>query len=210
MRWFHVRPKDTEQAKSVNFPMNLKTTNRHFRKMTFDNPCTANNIRQTMTSRGTYIRDVLESRYLCCPVSGVDESETKSALGNLRCRQIEPASEQNNKVGEEAQSAGQELNTNQVKIDGQDRMAVSHVYSQFNSTEKSTKDNGLSLIETDKSPLLLVDELFSPPLMTNHIWKFQPARPLYFTQKERAVLEMKEDLVPDDVFAGLIWLAIER
>ncbi|KAL7536225.1 hypothetical protein ACHAXR_009552 [Thalassiosira sp. AJA248-18] len=200
MRWFHVRPKDTAESQSVNFPMNLKTTNRHFRKMTFDK-CTADNIRPSMTQRGTDIRRLLESRHLSCPISGVHDSETKNSINVSATRQnkqMTNASEQSvtTEVGV--------LKSDEVEGDG-----VTH--NKDRTDERGAKDGcRLPMVETGKSPLLLSESLFDQTVESKQMWRFQSARPLYFTEYEQSILEMKHETVSDDIFAGIIWLAIER
>jgi len=41
-------------------------------------------------------------------------------------------------------------------------------------------------------------------------WKFKAALPLYFTEREKAMLQMDADAISNDVLAGIIWHAIER
>jgi len=183
MRWFHCRPKKTGKHKIVNYPMNLKTTNRHFRKIKFDNKRTENNIRRSMTLHGACIREVLESRYLCCPVSEVP----KKIAGKYT--QLSAAS------------------SKKYKENTQKKVTYPNCHSQPHPNENrqvSNKERLLSMIETDEAPLLLSESTFT--LKPN----IQSARPLYFTKNERSLLETKDDTVPEDIFAGIIWLAVER
>jgi len=216
MRWFHCRKRsiDAEKSKFVNFPMNLKTTNRHFRKMAFDTKHTENSIRRSMTLRGTDIRRVLESRFLCCPISGVHNADMKNAKKVDARRQIKQMmnfGKQNDCLGKDNQSVV--VPSEKVKDYETGMMTANgHEKVRTNESKKVAKEKySLSMIETGQSPLLLSESLlFGPTRKSKHMWNFHPARPLYFTGNERSILEMKHDTVPDDVIAGIIWFAVER
>ncbi|KAL9184182.1 hypothetical protein ACHAXT_002268 [Thalassiosira profunda] len=158
MRWFHVQPKPTSDTQVVNYPMNVITTNRHYRKMMFDDESTEEGVRRSMTQHGTQIRRALESRKFSCAVPG---------SGSFK--QTDPG----------ARSGS--------------------------GPDPASKPRHVA--ETGESPLLLSDALFE---QRKEIWQFPAAYPLFFTEAERAVLEIDDRTVPYDVFAGIIWFAVER
>jgi len=202
MRWFHCRRKDTAENRSVNFPMNLKTTNRHFRKMKFDERVTTDNIRQSMTLRGTNIRQVLESRYLSCPILGVHNPVIRNAMKNDVGQQ---------QTGDLCVQNASTIKDNFEITQTDDSMSAS-IFNQDTCGQDKTNTSAkssLSLMESHESPLLLSESLLSQRMMaeSKRVWEFQSARPLYFTQYERSILH---DNVPDNVIAGIIWFAVER
>ncbi|KAL7546967.1 hypothetical protein ACHAWF_010290 [Thalassiosira exigua] len=250
MRWFHVRPRDTSEGKSINYPMNLKTTNRHYRNMTFHDDNTTENIRCSMTRHGKVIRRVHESRFLSCPISGVNDSEKKYANeaneGLQQARQANATYGQKENMCTEIRGAEIEVNCmdkpaplnpahspKDEQVTGancprsqkgslvqcleicsgngsqvQRNAAIAEVHSPSNRSEDEQEPK-LSLIATGDSPLLLSESLFAraegKEVMSHH-----SARPLYFTEKERSILEMICGTIPDDVSAGIIWFAVER
>ena len=223
MRWFHVRPKETEEGNFVNFPMNLRTTNRHYRRMRFDNKHEENSIRKTMTVRGTDIRRIQGSRYLSCPVSKEEFSEAKIVLNDDHSHHAS----KEKLCGGDAKSVGVEIDattsdqivrkTNHlgdgqlvgIKLDAA-KSDQDHVTgSPANKESKETCQ--LTITDSDKSPLLLSEAVFDPPGECNYSkWRFQSARPLYFAENERLILQMDQDNIPDDVFGGIVWYAVER
>ena len=91
MRWFHVTTKYTENGKFVDFPMNLKTTNRHFRKFPAASGFgvkEACRLRQAMTLQSAEIRQELESRYLSCPLTDFGQVGQQSVETNDENRMI--------------------------------------------------------------------------------------------------------------------------
>ena len=221
MRWFHCRRKDTGDNKSVNYPMNLKTTHRHFRQMTFDDKGTERNVRRSMTLRGTDIREVLESRYLCCPVSEVPPADVVHAMKAAAGRRSNLSGNQpEQKVGTKGtQSAA--VPAHNYKEEQPEKLVrpSCHTQAPSNANKKVTKEEcSLSMIETGEAPLLLSESFFrqqtSVPAIreieSHKMRKLPSARPLYFTENELSILEMQHDTVPDDVLAGIIWLAVER
>lgn len=212
MKWFHVQSRDTPERKAVNFPMNLRTTERYYRNMSFDNQSVMDNIRRSMTRRGSDIRHVLESRYLSCPASGVKDPEMKQAIkiyNDRRNKQMKAINEHTDSIENST-----EYKSEKVKYDQPDvEMNIDTPDGQALPPDNKQNDKGsLTLLETGKTPLLLSESMLldKSSANVNEIWKFQSARPLYFTEKEHSILDMKHDTVPDDVVAGILWFAIER
>jgi proteasome lid subunit RPN8/RPN11 len=71
MRWFYVRNQFTDTYKTV-YPMNLRTTDRQFRKIS--NP--------SMTASGAKIRRELERAYLSCSLTKPPKARRSSEKGN--------------------------------------------------------------------------------------------------------------------------------
>jgi hypothetical protein len=194
-----VRPRETAECKSVNFPMNLKTTDRHYRKMSFDNQNIADNIRQSMTLHSSNIRQVLESRYLSCPASELPDSQMK--LVERVCINQHSANfrEHKGSIGND-----DDVESGISKESYAMRMPEGH----------KQNDTGvlcsLSLLETGESSLLLSEALFNQRSEIDPMRQFQSACPLYFTDNERSILDIGHNAVPCDVFAGIIWFAVER
>lgn len=180
-----MQSRDTPERKGVNFPMNLKTINRQYRKMTLDSDETSTAIRKSMTLHGTDIRHRLESQYLSCPASGVNDSVLKQAIKEYAARK---GSTQGCKDHPEEAHAFRQIDATVEKLSGEGKASSSSVLEAGKDTSKS------SLNQPSRSEL----------------WKFSPADHLYFNKEERTILEMKQGLVPDDVIGGIIWHAIER
>jgi len=189
MRWFHVISKKTD-GKDVNYPMQLKTTHRHFRVLDDE-------LRPAMTSQGAIIRQCLESKYLSCPItkrSQPSQIEVSGLGGNTHSATL------SDKVAE--QQTQKKLSDN-----GQ------HVRVQSSSSSaKNDKDHNVSITGSDRPALLLSESLFEQPWRGNETirWKFKSAIPLYFTTTEKEILQMDTDIIPNDVLAGIIWFAVER
>lgn len=168
----------------MNFPMNLKTIDRQYRKMTLgsDETSTAN-IRRSMTLHGTDIRHRLESQYLSCPASGVNDPVLKQAIKEYAARK---GSTQGCKDHPEEAHAFKQIDATVEKLSGQGKASSSSVLEAGKDTSKSSPDQATG------------------------VWKFSPADHLYFNKEERTILEMKQGALPDDVIAGIIWHAIER
>lgn len=185
-RWFHVRSREsTGAAKTVNFPMNLKTTDRHYRKMTFDAASIVTNIRRSMSLHSPGIRQRLESQYLSCCSSGSSKTEINHVSSYTK--QVSNFSEHIKQSERSNESHNMTMTENHKQID------TGIICS-------------LSLLETGESPLLLSGAIFGEASMR----RFQPAYPLYFNENERSILELDHNAVPCDVFAGIIWFAVER
>ena len=179
-----MQSKDTPERKGVNFPMNLKTINRQYRKMTLDSDETSTaNIRRSMTLHGTDIRHKLEARYLSCPSSGIQDPVLKQAIEEYAARK---GSTQGCKDHPEEAHAFKQINATVEKLSGEG------------------KTSSLSVLEAGK------DKTESSLNQSSGVWKFSQADHLHFDKEERAILEMKQGLVPDDVIAGIIWHSIER
>ena len=91
-------------------------------------------------------------------------------------------------------------------FDGQDGCAQSSVIT------KNDEDCRVAIMESDQPALLLSESLFEQSQRGNETirWKFKSALPLYFTAKEKEILQMDTDAIPNDVLAGIIWFAVER
>lgn len=167
--------------------MNLKTTDRHYRKMTFDAAVTTN-IRRSMSLHSPGIRQRLESQYLSCCSSGSSKTETNHEQVSNFSEHIRSLCEYDDLKQTERSNESHHMT-----------MAENHKHI----------DTGiicsLSLLETGESPLLLSGAIF-----INQMRRFQPAYPLYFNENERSILELDHNAVPSDVVAGIIWFAVER
>lgn len=212
MKWFHVQSRDTPERKTINFPMNLKTTERYYRNMSFDNQSVMDNIRRSMTLRGSDLRHVLESRFLSCPASGVKDPEIKQAIkiyNDQRNEQMKTINEQTDSLGNSTENKSEEVKYDksdvEMSIDTPDGQALP-------PDNKQNAKCSLTLLENGTTPLLLSESMLLHKSLANDdkIWKFESARPLYFTEKERSILNMEHDTVPDDVAAGILWFAVER
>ena len=192
MRWFHVISRRAAEGKKVNFPMHLKTTHRHFRAVNDD-------LRPAMTSQGANIRKDLESKYLLCPVTVQSypqiASEDKDNIFDFKA--------QSTVFGDE--TAQQELPD------------MPHGNSQSCCTQSSRmidniEGNRVAIMESNRPALLLSESLFAQSQRGHESikWKFKSAIPLFFTDEERRILQMDTDTIPNDVFAGIIWYAVER
>ena len=176
MRWFHVQPKPTSDTQVVNYPMNVRTTNRHYRKMEFDDESTEESVRRSMTQHGTQIRRALESRKSSCAVPGIGPFK--------------------------------QTETGARSDSGPDPASKPYDDEQAHSANDGSKAEHSQLVtETRGSHLLLSDALLE---QSKGIWQVPSACPLYFSEAERAVLEIDDETVPYDVFAGIIWFAVER
>ncbi len=194
-----MQRRETAECKSVNFPMNLKTTDRHYRKMNFDNRSIADNIRRSMTLRSSKIRQILESRHLPCPLSGLPDSQTKNVT------EICIYQHSANFLAVEENSGNDDC------IEQPETSKES--YRIWTSEDKNQNHNVIqccSLLETGESPILLSKALYNQAPETDRIQQFKLACPLYFTDNERSVFSIGQDTVPCDVFAGIIWFAVER
>ncbi|KAL7498376.1 hypothetical protein ACHAWT_006335 [Skeletonema menzelii] len=188
MRWFHVISKKAE-GKDVNYPMQLKTTHRHFRVLDDE-------LRPAMTSQGAIIRQGLESKYLSCPItkrahpSHIDISELDANTHSA------------------ASSTTMAEETTQKKKPDDDK----DIRVPYSSITENVKDHEVTIIENDQPALLLSESLFEQPRQGNGTisWKFKSAIPLYFTDTEKKILQMDADTIPNDVLAGIIWFAVER
>lgn len=188
----------TGAAKTVNFPMNLKTTDRHYRKMTFDARSVVTNIRRSMSLHSPGIRQRLESQYLSCCSSGSSKTETTN---------VSSYTKQVSKFSEHLRGL--------CEYDDLKQSESSNESHHMTMTENHKQiDTGiicsLSLLETGESPLLLSGAIFSEASAINRMRRFQPACPLYFKENERSILELDHNAVPCDVLAGIIWFAVER
>ena len=195
-----MRPRATAECRSVNFPMNLKITDRHYRKMNFDNQSIANNIRRSMTLHSSHIRQALESRYLSCPVSGLPDSPMKHVTRVCINKHSANFSELKGSFGKDDETEQSE------KPKESHGMTISEGHIQNNNDIMCS----LSLLETGESPLLLAEASFKQTSEIDRMRQFQSACPLYFTENERSILDVDHDAVPYDVFAGIIWFAVER
>ncbi|KAK1747056.1 histone H2A deubiquitinase [Skeletonema marinoi] len=189
MRWFHVISKKTD-GKDVNYPMQLKTTHRHFRVLDDE-------LRPAMTSQGAIIRQGLESKYLSCPItkrSQPSQIEVSGLGGNTHSAIL------SDKVAEQQTQKKQSDNGQHVRV------------QSSSSSAKNDKDHNVSIMGSDRPALLLSESLFEQPWHGNETirWKFKSAIPLYFTTTEREILQMDTDIIPNDVLAGIIWFAVER
>lgn len=195
-----MRPRATAECRSVNFPMNLKITDRHYRKMNFDNQSIATNIRRSMTLHSSNIRQALESRHLSCPVSGLLDSPMKHVTRVCINKHSANLSELKGSFGKDDET---EQSDKFKELRG---MAMSEDHIQNDSDVMCS----LSLLETGESPLLLSEVSFKQTSEIDRMRQFQSACPLYFTDNERSILDEGHDSVPYDVFAGIIWFAVER
>ncbi|KAL7454750.1 hypothetical protein ACHAWC_006356 [Mediolabrus comicus] len=197
MRWFHVISKKAD-GKKVNFPMQLKTTHRHFRA--FEN----DEVRPAMTSSGKDIRQELESKYLSCPI-------TKKANPQL------PNDDQGSGFGIKGKSLVPHSETTQHEPKGSHKEKlydIPQLSDQIGNDRIKSSDEGVcaAIMESNRPALLLSESLFesNPQGKESINWKFKAALPLYFTEREKAMLQMDADAISNDVFAGIIWHAIER
>ncbi len=191
-----MQRRETAECKPINFPMKLNTTDRHYRKMNFENRSIADNIRRSMTLRSSNIRQILESRYLSCPLSGLPDSQMK----NITEICIYQHSANSLAVVE---NSGKDDFVEQSK----------ESYCKGSSEDENQNDNAIqycSLLETGESPILLSEALSNQAPETDRIQHFKLACPLYFTDNERSVFAIGHDTVPCDVIAGIIWFAVER
>ena len=164
--------------------MNLKTIDRQYRKMTLDSDETSTaNSRRSMTLNGTDIRHRLESQYLSCPASGIQDPVLKQAIKEYAARK---GSTQGCKDHPEEAHAFKQIYASVKKLSGEGKASSSSVLEAGKDTSKSSLNQA------------------------SGVWKFSPADHLYFNKEERTILEMKQGLVPLDVLAGVIWHAIER
>jgi proteasome lid subunit RPN8/RPN11 len=197
MRWFHVISKKAD-GKKVNFPMQLKTTHRHFRA--FEN----DEVRPAMTSSGKDIRQELELKYLSCPI-------TKKANSQL------PSDDQGSGFDIKAKSVVPHSETAQHEPKGSYQKKLydtPQLSDQISNGRIKSSDEGVcaAIMESNRPALLLSESLLeSHPQGKESIkWKFKAALPLYFTEREKAILHMDADTISNDVFAGIIWHAVER
>ena len=172
--------------------MNLKTIDRQYRKMTLDSDETSTaNIRRSLTLHGTDIRHRLESRYLSCPASGVNDPVLKQAIEEYAARKgsVERYKDQQDDV---------------THASKQPYADVRRISKPTDKQSINSKTSSLSVLEAGK------DRKESSLNQSSGVWKFLPADHLHFDKEERAILEMKQGTLPDDVIAGVIWHAIER
>jgi proteasome lid subunit RPN8/RPN11 len=192
MRWFHVVSKKAE-GKKVNFPMQLKTTHRHFRVLDDE-------LRPVMTSQGASIRQDLESKYLSCPI-------TKQSHPQITSEEQGSEDDKTYSAVSTAEVAKQQSQNKRPDDYQQDN------YVQSCSATKTDEDCRVAIMEmkSDMHALMLSESLFECQQGNGTIkWKFKSALPLYFTTKEKEILQMDTDAIPNDVLAGIIWLAVER
>lgn len=140
-----MQAKDTPERKGVNFPMNLKTIDRQYRKMTLDSDETSTaNIRRSLTLHGTDIRHRLESRYLSCPASGVNDPVLKQAIEEYAARK------ESTQGSHPEEARAFEQNANVEKLSGEG------------------KASSLSVLEAGK------DRKESSLNQSSGVWKFSP------------------------------------
>ena len=166
--------------------------------MTFDAASIVTNIRRSMSLHSPGIRQRLESQYLSCCSSGSSKTEINHVLSYTK--QVSNFSEHIRSLCE------------YDDLKQSERSNESH---HMTMTENHKQiDTGiicsLSLLETRESPLLLSGAIFGEASDINRMRRFQPAYPLYFNENERSILELDHNAVPSDVFAGIIWFAVER
>ena len=194
MRWFHVRNQVTSTYKNVYFPMNLKTTDRVFRK-TVERE--SEQVRQDMTSSGADIRRKLESSYLSCPLT--KSSELEPFVDMLDSSLVYDTKRNDN---------GDSLNENNgCQGNDHDEHTERAKDTPFEKELIDTTTQG-----TTQTALLLSETMLNKDY--NHepsSWEFIKAQPLYFTEDEKSTinnLSIESDFF--DVMGGLIWHAVER
>ncbi|KAL7504576.1 hypothetical protein ACHAXN_002181 [Cyclotella atomus] len=183
MRWFHVRNQFTDTYKTVQYPMNLRTSDRQFRKINASSNSMQN--RQSMTASGQNTRRELEQAYLSCPLTNSSNTEQSSAItidatGNATMDGGAP--------DEEGIGIGSTSPVSRDKLKG-----------------------GNEANAEAKSSLLLSEALFKQDAKVEPIkWRFPKARPLYFTDTEKTLLDTPIESDSYDVIGGMIWYAVER
>lgn len=196
MRWFHVRNQLTATYKNVQYPMNLKTTDRQFRKIN-DGECNSKQARHEMTTNGVDIRQAQETRYLSCILS---ESSAKQSFDEP----INTTATNNTAMNVEVISEESEL-TRQNKLGGS---------SSQNSQNEVTVDLPEGNVKTKKvSTVLLSESILKQDSKVEPVkWRFPKAGSLYFTEAEKSMMEMPMMNGNDscDVIGGIIWHAVER
>lgn len=183
MRWFHVTDKEAGVVRSVHFPMNLKVTHRHLRKLD------ESELRAEMTLRGEDIRNDIESRYASCPItnsSPVMQGSSNQAMADGATKLVGQAVNANGEVAGNDQTCNDQTCNDQPIGDSNQ----SHV-----SAEGTT---------------LLSEDLFDQTETNDTKWKYQSAQPLYFTDLEKTILGGSDETIPFDVMGGVIWVAVER
>ena len=149
------------------------------------------NIRRSMTLHGTDIRHRLESQYLSCPTSGVNDPVLKQAIEEYTARKgsVERYKDQQDDV---------------THASKQPYADVRRISKPTDKQSINSKTSSLSVLEVG------IDKSDSSLDQASGVWKFSPADHLCFNKEESTILEMKQGTVPDDVIAGIIWHSIER
>ena len=193
MRWFHVRNQMTATYKNVHYPMNLKTTDRQFRKIC-DSECNPKQARQEMTTNGVDIRQAQETRYLSCVLT---QSSSKRSFD-------EPINVAD--VNDTAMNV--EVISNKSEIIRENK------FEESSSQEEEIVEMTEGDVKTKKvSTVLLSQTILKQDTKVEPIkWRFPKAQPLYFTEIEKSMMETPVMNVNDscDVIGGIIWHAVER
>jgi len=230
MRWFHVTSKYTEHGKFVNFPMNLKTTNRHFRKFTDKtNGEELEHVRSDMSEKSVRIRNELESIYLACPLTDfsqlaspendlttfrkqtLKESQHSTLATNLERQRSEgdiTSSGQNHTNVDSIEGGDTDLSRNKI-IDNYDRSIVSADQPKKTTSPSTEEVKGQTHSIECRGALFLTEELFEIDQQAD-ISTAKTSQPLFFTEVEKSILGLKPEDVSFDVIGGVIWLAVER
>ncbi|KAL7466945.1 hypothetical protein ACHAXS_012733 [Conticribra weissflogii] len=229
MRWFHVTSKYTEHGKFVNFPMNLKTTNRHFRRFA-DEPKgeKLENVRSDMSKRSVWIRNELESTYLSCPLTDFSQlvspenDLTSFRKQTLKDSQLSVLSTDLEPQLAEGHTSSEGLkNTYFESIESGDDNQISrntiidlgpddgHTIATRGQSKKVVSIKGKTNSIESFGTLILKEELFEKDHQPERSAS-KTAQPLFFTEKERSILGLKPGDVSFDVIGGVIWLAVER
>ncbi|KAL7519948.1 hypothetical protein ACHAWX_004702 [Stephanocyclus meneghinianus] len=219
MRWFHVRKKETATYKSVHFPMNLKTTDRRFRKMPHKDS-SWQQAREEMSIRGADIRRALEARYLSCPL-------TNSLMAKSSHDLIDAKISDTSITDRESYSGGslacKTVVVKEVECDTYPRLTLEAQINDYNISAQtalvnpSPEHSAATIHGNPKSLDKKTTLLLSERLFCNNNFKakdpsmiFPEARPLYFTENEKSILDMQFGSASYDVIGGIIWHAVER